>query len=76
MKIAVVGLGYVGLPLAVQSARSCVSVLGIASHEFHNLAGWLLLCTWFGMSSRRFLREATGVLGDPYHLAVGTRGHA
>jgi len=29
MKIAVVGLGYVGLPLALQFARSCVSVVGI-----------------------------------------------
>src|SRR5436190_6100482 len=29
MKIAVVGLGYVGLPLSMQFARSCVSVLGI-----------------------------------------------
>jgi UDP-N-acetyl-D-glucosamine dehydrogenase len=29
MKIAIVGLGYVGLPLAMQFARSCVSVLGI-----------------------------------------------
>jgi UDP-N-acetyl-D-glucosamine dehydrogenase len=29
MKIAVVGLGYVGLPLALQFARSCASVLGI-----------------------------------------------
>src|SRR5262249_2805417 len=29
MKIAVVGLGYVGLPLALQFARSCVDVLGI-----------------------------------------------
>jgi UDP-N-acetyl-D-glucosamine dehydrogenase len=29
MKIAIVGLGYVGLPLALQFARSCVSVLGI-----------------------------------------------
>src|SRR6266576_369363 len=29
MKIAVVGLGYVGLPLSLQFARSCVSVLGI-----------------------------------------------
>jgi UDP-N-acetyl-D-glucosamine dehydrogenase len=29
MKIAVVGLGYVGLPLCLQFARSCVSVLGI-----------------------------------------------
>jgi len=28
MKIAVVGLGYVGLPLSLQFARSCVSVLG------------------------------------------------
>jgi UDP-N-acetyl-D-glucosamine dehydrogenase len=28
MKIAVVGLGYVGLPLSMQFARSCVSVLG------------------------------------------------
>jgi UDP-N-acetyl-D-glucosamine dehydrogenase len=28
MKIAIVGLGYVGLPLALQFARSCVSVLG------------------------------------------------
>ena len=27
MKIAVVGLGYVGLPLSIQFARSCVSVL-------------------------------------------------
>jgi UDP-N-acetyl-D-mannosaminuronate dehydrogenase len=30
MKIAVVGLGYVGLPLAIQFARSCVSVVGLA----------------------------------------------
>jgi UDP-N-acetyl-D-glucosamine dehydrogenase len=29
MKIAVVGLGYVGLPLALQFAKSCVSVLGL-----------------------------------------------
>jgi UDP-N-acetyl-D-glucosamine dehydrogenase len=29
MKIAVVGLGYVGLPLSLQFARSCLSVLGI-----------------------------------------------
>lgn len=29
MKIAIVGLGYVGLPLSIQFARSCVSVLGI-----------------------------------------------
>jgi UDP-N-acetyl-D-glucosamine dehydrogenase len=29
MKIAVVGLGYVGLPLSVQFAHSCVDVLGI-----------------------------------------------
>jgi UDP-N-acetyl-D-mannosaminuronate dehydrogenase len=29
MKIATVGLGYVGLPLSLQFARSCVSVLGI-----------------------------------------------
>ena len=29
MKIAVVGLGYVGLPLALQFARSCVTVLGL-----------------------------------------------
>jgi UDP-N-acetyl-D-glucosamine dehydrogenase len=29
MKITVVGLGYVGLPLSLQFARSCVSVLGI-----------------------------------------------
>ena len=29
MKIAIVGLGYVGLPLALQFARSCISVLGI-----------------------------------------------
>src|SRR5262249_16936178 len=29
MKVAVVGLGYVGLPLALQFARSCVSVIGI-----------------------------------------------
>src|SRR5260370_33687998 len=27
--IAVVGLGYVGLPLSLQFARSCVSVLGL-----------------------------------------------
>ena len=34
MKIAVVGLGYVGLPLSLQFARSCVSVLGIdVDHE-------------------------------------------
>src|SRR4029453_1426139 len=29
MKIAVVGLGYVGLPLAIQFARADVSVLGL-----------------------------------------------
>jgi UDP-N-acetyl-D-glucosamine dehydrogenase len=29
MKIAIVGFGYVGLPLAIQFARSCVNVLGI-----------------------------------------------
>jgi UDP-N-acetyl-D-glucosamine dehydrogenase len=29
MKIAVVGLGYVGLPLSLQFARSCVSVMGV-----------------------------------------------
>ncbi len=29
MKIAVLGLGYVGLPLSLQFARSCVSVVGI-----------------------------------------------
>src|SRR6266536_1965699 len=29
MKIAVVGLGYVGLPLSLQFARSCVSVVGV-----------------------------------------------
>lgn len=29
MKIAIVGLGYVGLPLSLQFARSCVDVLGI-----------------------------------------------
>jgi 3-hydroxyisobutyrate dehydrogenase-like beta-hydroxyacid dehydrogenase len=28
MKIAVVGLGYVGLPLAIQFARANVTVLG------------------------------------------------
>jgi UDP-N-acetyl-D-glucosamine dehydrogenase len=29
MKIAVIGLGYVGLPLSLQFARSCVTVLGL-----------------------------------------------
>ena len=29
MKIAVVGLGYVGLPLSLQFARSCASVVGL-----------------------------------------------
>ena len=29
MKIAVIGLGYVGLPLSIQFARSCTDVLGI-----------------------------------------------
>ena len=29
MKIAVVGLGYVGLPLAIQFARANVTVLGL-----------------------------------------------
>jgi len=29
MKIAIVGLGYVGLPLAIRFARSCVNVLGL-----------------------------------------------
>jgi len=28
MKIAVVGLGYIGLPLSLRFARSCVNVLG------------------------------------------------
>jgi UDP-N-acetyl-D-glucosamine dehydrogenase len=29
MKISVVGLGYVGLPLAIQFARANVTVLGL-----------------------------------------------
>ena len=29
MKIAIVGLGYVGLPLSLQFARSGVNVLGL-----------------------------------------------
>src|SRR5215472_9434569 len=29
MKVAVVGLGYVGLPLSLQFARSCTEVIGI-----------------------------------------------
>ena len=29
MKIAVIGLGYVGLPLSIQFARSCTGVIGI-----------------------------------------------
>ncbi len=29
MKIAIVGLGYVGLPLSLQFASSCATVLGI-----------------------------------------------
>ena len=29
MKIAIIGLGYVGLPLALQFARSCTTVLGL-----------------------------------------------
>ena len=29
MKIAVIGLGYVGLPLSLQFARSGVTVLGL-----------------------------------------------
>jgi UDP-N-acetyl-D-glucosamine dehydrogenase len=29
MKIAVIGLGYVGLPLSIQFARSCVGVMGL-----------------------------------------------
>src|SRR6266481_5517858 len=29
MKVAIVGLGYVGLPLSLQFARSCITVLGI-----------------------------------------------
>src|SRR5215471_9697174 len=29
MKIAVIGLGYVGLPLSLQFARSCTDVVGI-----------------------------------------------
>jgi len=29
MRIAVIGLGYVGLPLSIQFARSCATVLGI-----------------------------------------------
>jgi len=31
MKIAVVGLGYVGLPLAIQFARSGATVIGLDS---------------------------------------------
>ena len=33
MKIAVVGLGYVGLPLSLQFARSCASVIGLDIDE-------------------------------------------
>src|SRR6266487_275229 len=29
MKVAIIGLGYVGLPLSLQFARSCVTVVGI-----------------------------------------------
>lgn len=29
MKVAIVGLGYVGMPLAIQFARSNVEVLGV-----------------------------------------------
>jgi UDP-N-acetyl-D-glucosamine dehydrogenase len=29
MKIAIIGLGYVGLPLSIQFAQSGVSVLGL-----------------------------------------------
>jgi UDP-N-acetyl-D-glucosamine dehydrogenase len=29
MKVAIIGLGYVGLPLSLQFARSCITVLGI-----------------------------------------------
>ena len=29
MKITIVGLGYVGLPLSLQFARSCATVLGV-----------------------------------------------
>ena len=29
MKIAIIGLGYVGLPLSIQFARSCADVLGV-----------------------------------------------
>ncbi len=29
MKIAIIGLGYVGLPLSIQFARSCTTVIGI-----------------------------------------------
>src|SRR5215475_7736343 len=29
MKISIVGLGYVGLPLSIQFARSCTEVVGI-----------------------------------------------
>jgi len=46
------------------------------SQEFHNLANWLLLYVWFGLSSRGSLREATGIFGRHYLLAVGSRGHA
>lgn len=29
MTIAIIGLGYVGLPLSLQFARSCTTVIGI-----------------------------------------------
>ena len=52
MKIAVVGLGYVGLPLSLQFARSCVSVLGIdvdpEKVELLSSIGWAMRLTLSG----------------------------
>jgi hypothetical protein len=40
MKIAIVGLGYVGLPLSIQFARSCVSVFWDSMLMLRTLSFW------------------------------------
>ena len=41
MKIGIIGLGYVGLPLGLQFARSGVEVLGLDIDQFNESAGEL-----------------------------------
>ena len=45
MKIAIIGLGYVGLPLSMQFAQSGVSVLGLDIDPVKIKLGFLSLAT-------------------------------